>query len=768
MSRWAISWLVPAAVCYVAVAAAQVATDRAVGWERARAEIAKYRTTLDNSGLVEVDARIATRVDAQDLQALCRARTDAVTAARLYGESMLAALPPGDDPITNEKRANAWRQLGAVASAQGDMVTARRHFTAARDALAAYATDYPDLGKRWSLFDEAVGVAAMRQGEIDNCLVMTGSDRCLFPVRDGGRHHDLKGAADAFATFAALADREPANLEARWLLNLSAMLLGKHPEGVPAKHRLAADLFRSKVTAPRFTDVARTIGVGTNSTAGGTIVDDFDGDGRPDILLTSVDYCAPARLYRNKGDGTFEDRTEASGLASQLGGLNASHADVDNDGDLDLFIHRGGWEIPMRNSLLRNDGTGVFTDVTKAAGLANGVFATHSAAWADYDNDGWVDLYVGHELAPSRLYRNRGDGTFEDVSTKAGVAGNAFTKGVSWGDYDNDGFPDLYASNMFGDNFLYRNKGDGTFEEIGAKLGVEKPFASFPTWWFDYDNDGWLDLFVVAYPNSVEEFVKHYLGQPPAAETLKLYRNDQRGGFTDVSAAMGVARVVPAMGANVGDIDNDGFLDVYLGTGAPSFGSLIPNILLRNDAGRRFDDVTEATGTGHLQKGHGIAFADLDGDGDQDIVLNAGGAVPGDRYDDAVFENPGTPGRHWIDLRLIGVSSNRAAIGAKIRVTVAPTAGSRGPAATRLRYREVSSGGSFGSNSYAQHVGLGAATAIESIEIEWPASKTRQVFRNPPVDTLLEIREGAEAPVVRPRPAFRLGRADGAAPPHQH
>jgi hypothetical protein len=748
------------------MAAAQVATDRAVGWERARAEIAKYRATLDNSGLVEVDARISPRVDAQDLQALCRARTDAVTAARQHGESLLAALPAGDDPITNEKRANAYRHLGAVASAQGDMVAARRQFTAARDALAPYTADYPDLARRWSLFDEAVGIAAMRQGEIDNCLVMTGSDRCLFPVREGGRHHDLKGAADAFGVFAALADREPANLEARWLLNLSAMLLGKHPEGVPAKHRLAADLFRSKVPAPRFVDVARAVGVGTNSTAGGTIVDDFDGDGLLDIVLTSVDYCAPARLYRNKGDGTFEDRTEASGLSTQLGGLNASHTDYDNDGDLDLFIHRGGWEIPMRNSLLRNDGHGVFADVTKAAGLANGVFATHSAAWADYDNDGWVDLYVGHELAPSRLYRNKGDGTFEDVSTRAGVAGNAFTKGVSWGDYDNDGFPDLYASNMFGDNVLYRNKGDGTFEDVAAKLGVQKPFASFPTWWFDYDNDGWLDLFVVAYPNSVEEFVKHYLGQAPAAETLKLYRNDGRGGFTDVSAAMGVARVVPSMGANVGDIDNDGFLDVYLGTGAPSFGSLIPNILLRNDAGRRFDDVTEATGTGHLQKGHGIAFADLDRDGDQDIVLNAGGAVPGDRYDDAVFENPGTAGQHWVALRLIGATSNRAAIGAKIRVTAAAAAGARGAASARLRYREVSSGGSFGSNSYMQHVGLGQATAIESIEITWP-SKTRQVFRGPPIDTLLEIREGAATPVVRPQQPFHLGRP-GAAPAHAH
>jgi hypothetical protein len=754
------SLVVIVSACFLgAVLAAGQAPERAVGWDRARAEIAKFRATFDTSGLVEVDARISPRVDAQDLQALCKARTEAVTAGRVYGEQLLAALPAGNDPITDEKRAAAYRYLGAVASAQGDMLTARTHFTAARDALEPYRADYPDLALRWSLFDGAVAVAALRQGEIDNCLVMTGSDRCLFPVREGGRHHDLAGAAAAFDILLKLADREPNNLEARWQLNLAAMLLGKHPEGVPAKHRLAPDLFKSKVPAPRFTDVARLIGVGTNSTAGGTIVDDFDGDGLFDIVQSSVDYCAPARFYHSRGDGTFEDRTEAAGLMTQIGGLNASHADYDNDGDLDLFIHRGGWEIPMRNSLLRNDGHGVFTDVTKAAGLANGVFATHSAAWADFDHDGWLDLYVAHELAPSRLYRNRHDGTFEDVSEKAGIAGNAFTKGVVWGDYDNDGYPDLYASNMFGDNFLYHNKRDGTFEEIAAKLGVQKPFASFPAVWFDYDNDGWLDLFVVSYPNSVEEFVKYYLGLPPIAETLTLYRNDGHGGFTDVSATAGLARVVPSMGLNVGDIDNDGFLDVYLGTGAPSFGSLMPNILLHNDGGRRFDDVTEATGTGHLQKGHGIGFADLDQDGDQDIVLNAGGAVPGDRYDDAVFENPGTPGQHWIELRLIGKTTNRNAIGAKIRVKL-----SRG-----LRYREVSSGGSFGSNPYTQHVGLGKASAIESIEITWPVSGKTQVIRNPPIDTRLEIEEGSDTPVVQPPKPLRLGPADGAPPPaHRH
>ena len=147
------------------------------------------------------------------------------------------------------------------------------------------------------------------------------------------------------------------------------------------------------------------------------------------------------------------------------------------------------------------------------------------------------------------------------------------------------------------------------------------------------------------------------------------------------------------MGANFGDLDNDGFLDVYLGTGAPSFASLIPNILLRNDAGRRFHDVTEATGTGHLQKGHGVAFADLDEDGDQDIVLNVGGAVPGDRYDDALFGNPGGHGNDWLSIRLVGVKSNRAAIGAQITIR------SKARSGAQVRYREVVSGGSFGARA---------------------------------------------------------------------
>ena len=715
--------------------AGQSPADRAVSWDRARAELAKYRTTPDNSGLVEVDARISTRVDAEDLQALCRARKEAVATARRTAEIALRDLPLGNDPLTDERRAMLHRQLGAVASFEGDMALALKHFTGAHDLLTPYATEYPELRARQLMLADAAAIALLRQGEIDNCLVTPNADRCLFPLRPGGRHHHPDAARAAFERLLARADDDPANLEIRWLLNLSAMVIGRHPDGVPARHRLAPDLFRSEARLPRFLDVARQAGVaGRMDIAGGTITDDFTGDGLLDIVFTSVDYCSPARLLVNRGDGAFEDRTEASGLSTQLGGLNATHADYDNDGDLDLFIHRGGWEIAMRNSLLRNDGTGRFTDVTKAAGLSSGEFATHSAAWADYDNDGWVDLYVGHELAPSALFRNRGDGTFENVAEKAGVAGNAFTKGVTWGDFDRDGFPDLYVSNMFADNFLYRNNGDGTFTEVGAKLGVQKPFASFPTWWFDYDNDGALDLFVVSYPNSVEEFVKHYVGQPPVAETLTLYRNDGKGGFVDVTKAAGLSRVVPAMGANFGDLDNDGFLDIYLGTGAPSFGSLMPNILLRNDAGRRFQDVTEATGTGHLQKGHGVAFVDVDADGDQDIVVNTGGAVPGDNYEDALFENPGGSGNGWLSIKLVGTKANRAAIGARITVTLPDGS---------IRYREVTAGGSFGSSSFVQHIGVGKAGRVD-VEVYWPTTGSTQTFRNVSVNQSIEVQEGSE------------------------
>ena len=720
-------------------------------WEKALEATSQYRTVVDTSGLVEVDSALPLDVNQEDLQSLCEGRNRAIKLSRANSTMQLRSLMLDDDPVSNERRAFYLRRLGSVATYAGEIGDAIGHFEESLESLERWVHEYPDLIPRYLAHKEILAITHLRRGEIDNCLAMSGADRCLFPLRPGGVHQHPDGAETAVKLFLEYLQTEPETLEVRWLLNLSYMLLGRYPADVPAKYLIPPSAFRSEAEMPRFVDVAGPAKLGASGIAGGTIADDFDGDGLVDVLFTSVDFCAPARFYRNTGKGTFEERSEAVGLAPQLGGLNAVQTDYNNDGRPDVFIMRGGWQVAMRNSLLRNNEDGTFTDVTSEAGLLNGRHATHSVAWLDYDNDGWLDVFVGHELTPSELFRNRGDGTFEDVTARAGVGATAFTKGVVAGDYDNDGFPDLYVSNMLGDNFLYRNNGDGTFSDVTEAAGVAKPYVSFPTWFFDYDNDGWLDIFVSSYPASLEEFAKHYIGVPPVAETLTLYRNNRDGTFTDVSAEVGLGRAVPAMGANFGDLDSDGFLDLYLGTGSPSFGALMPNVMLKNERGRRFLDVTTATGTGHLQKGHGIAFVDIDNDGDQDVVLNSGGAVPGDHYTESLFENPGTPGHNWISVRLAGAKTNRAAIGAKIRVRLPDDS-----TGSSLRYREVTSGGSFGASSLRQHIGLGRARAIESVEIEWPVSRTRQVFDNVPINSYLEIRElDEEFRVVKP-PRLRL------------
>jgi FG-GAP-like repeat/ASPIC and UnbV len=727
-------------------------SGRTVNWAKAREMTSRYREIVDLSGLVEVGAEVPTSASPEDLQALCAARREGIVIARSKAEKSLRELQDWQDPVSDEQRAGLERRLAAIAVFADDIGAAVQHLQIARDALARHVTEYPDMAPRFMAMEEALGVAHLRQAELDNCMTTMNTDRCLFPVRPGGQHQKKSGGEAALARFQAYLASSPKDLEVRWLFNLAHMLLGRYPQGVPKEQLLAPSLFQSETRMPRFVDVAARIGVGRSDIAGGTIADDMDGDGLPDIVFSSVEYCSPLRFYHNRGDGTFEDRSEAAGLLGELGGLNAVQTDYNNDGWLDIFVMHGGWEMPMRNALLRNNGDGTFTDVTKAAGLQSAAHATHSAAWADYDNDGWLDVFVGHELTPSQLFRNRGDGTFEDATARAGVGATAFTKGVTWGDYDKDGYPDLYVSNIHGDNFLYHNNGDGTFTDLAAKLSVQKPFVSFPTWFFDYDNDGWLDIFVASYPTSIEEFVKHYLGVKTDAETLTLYRNRGDGTFENVSEKTGLARAVPAMGVNFGDLDNDGFLDMYLGTGTPSLAALMPNIMLKNDAGRRFLDVTEATGTGHLQKGHGIAFTDLDNDGDADVILNVGGAVPGDHYDDVVFENPGGYGNNWISIKLVGVKTNRVAIGAKLTLRL-HGAGE----GSQLRYREVTSGGSFGSSSLTQLVGLGKAKVVDALEIEWPVSRTKQVFFNVPVNTFIEIRELSEAYTTRTPPRFALG-----------
>jgi hypothetical protein len=275
----------------------------------------------------------------------------------------------------------------------------------------------------------------------------------------------------------------------------------------------------------------------------------------------------------------------------------------------------------------------------------------------------------------------------------------------------------------------------------------------FPAWFFDYDNDGWPDLLVSSYYLSVEESVRSYLDLPHNATTMKLYRNSGDGTFRDVSVEAGLDRNYMPMGSNFGDIDNDGFLDIYLGTGSPSYAALVPSVLLRNRAGQSFVDVTASSGTGELHKGHGVAFADLDNDGAEDILFKVGGATPGDAHAFRAFHNPGN-GNDWLALDLVGVKTNRAALGARITVTVA---NGQQPG-THAVARTVGSGGSFGASPLRQHVGLGKDARVVDIDIWWPVSNTRQHFANVGKNRIVRITELSQQLENVAAPFLPLGR----------
>ncbi len=586
-----------------------------------------------------------------------------------------------------------------------------------------------------------LALAHLRLAESQNCIAHRHPESCLLPIRAGGIHPRQGAARDAMRLLEGVLGRRPDDLTARWLLNLAAMTVGEYPDGVPASWRIPPESLEPEADIPRFTDRAADRGLDTVSLSGGVVADDFDGDGWLDVVVSDWSPDGQLRYFRNRGDGTFADATEQAGLNGLFGGLNLVQADYDNDGDPDLLVLRGAWleELGRHypNSLLQNAG-GRFRDVTLEAGLAAEHFPTQAAAWADFDNDGHLDLFVGNEYFPSQLFRNLGDGTFEDVAANAGVTNDDFAKAAVWGDYDSDGDPDLYISNFGGPNRLYRNNGDGTFLDVAFEGQVDLPFRSFPAWFWDYDNDGALDLFVTGYEWNVTDVAATYLGLPAlSTEPDRLYRGDGRGSFQEVGAATGARRITQPMGSNFGDIDNDGYPDYYLGTGYPGYEGLMPNLLFRNEEGRQFLDVTAAAGVGHLQKGHGVAFADFDHDGDQDIFVEVGGAFAGDIYANALFENPGTPNR-WIVVKLEGTESNASGIGARIRAEV------RDRGALRSVYKWVNSGGSFGASPLRQHLGLGGATVIESLEVHWPASGRTQRFELVPSNTSIAIRESED------------------------
>jgi hypothetical protein len=590
-----------------------------------------------------------------------------------------------------------------------------------------------------------LAVAYMRFGESQNCCLHNTPESCILPIRGRAVHTEPEGSEQAVHYFLEALKHIPENgdlhFAARWLLNIAYMTLGAYPDKVPKKYLIPPTRFESKLKFSRFKNVASSLGLDTFNLSGGAIIDDFDNDDDLDLITSTIDVSGPMHYFSN--NGTFADRTEQAGLLGLYGGLNLVQADYDNDGHLDVFVLRGAWWDKAGrhpNSLLRNNGNARFTDVTFEAGLGDMHYPTQTAAWSDYDNDGDLDLFIGNESSPSleakcQLFRNNGDGTFTDVASRAGVAYRGYPKGVVWGDYDRDGFPDLYISEFWGPNLLYHNNGDGTFSNVALRLGVDRPNRSFPVWFWDFDNDGVLDIFVSSDDAYVAQVGAHYAGYPRAFEGPRLYRGNGRGGFEDVAEQQNLVLPSLPMGANFGDLDNDGYLDFYLGTGDPSYDSVVPNLMFLNRQAHGFVNVTMAGGFGHLQKGHAIAFADLDSDGDLDVFVQMGGSFPGDEFHDALFENPGF-GNHSLTVQLVGVRSNRSAIGARLRARF------RERDRERSVYREVSSGGSFGANPLRQTIGLGTATRVDELEVVWPTTGLTQRFQNLNAGQTIRITEG--------------------------
>lgn len=470
------------------------------------------------------------------------------------------------------------------------------------------------------------------------------------------------------------------------------------------------------------------------SNAAGCAWFDYDGDGDLDAYLVNgayVENFSSVRgrrnrgrltnaLYRNNGDGTFTDVTVAAGVGDKGMGMGVAIADYDNDGDQDLFVTNYG-----PNVFYRNDGNGTFTDYTREAGLENDLTGIGST-FLDYDRDGDLDLYLGNYLEydpdyqyfyaaqrfpgplsyhgqPDVLYRNNGDGTFTDVTREAGVynpEGRAM--GVVSGDIDDDGDWDIFVPNDGMENYLYRNNGDGTFTDIALQTGTGyseggNATSAMGAEFADIDLDGLIDIIV------------------PDMTYSCVYKNSGQGYFEEMSARMGVAAAsgqYTSWSGNFFDFDSDGYGDLFLTNGDPHRLVGEEDLLLLNDQGQRFIDVSDRLGPDFQEEfvGRGSAAGDYDNDGDFDLlVLNLNAHA-------RLLRNDGGNRANWIMIELTGTESNRDAIGTKVRITAG------GRTQTRLR---VSTSGYLSQSDHRLHFGLGNETQVSRIEIRWPSGKSQ-------------------------------------------
>lgn len=463
-----------------------------------------------------------------------------------------------------------------------------------------------------------------------------------------------------------------------------------------------------------FSDVAQSMGINfpLQNYHGSVSFLDFDDDGFDDLSFSSrINY--PLFIFKNE-ISTFTDIAGTLELGDDDWSMQVLWCDYDNDGDKDLFI--GFDSETTYDRLFKNNGNGSFTDVTIEAGLGTQLSTTHVAAFGDFNNDGWLDLYVTHysEYTRNYLFKSNGDGTFTDVTFEAGVAGEAADSGfyklplaVAFLDFDNDGWADIYVANdHHTGNFLFKNNADGTFTDISESSGTNAEGFMMGIAIGDYNSDGWLDI---------------YTTNDPWGNFL--YKNNGDGTFTDVAEDLGLTVNKSCWGTNFADFDNDGYLDLFVcvETGIPSN----VNYFFRNNGDETFTRL-EDRGLDHTNISFGTAVGDYDNNGYYDIVVNNANASPN------LYKNNGGS-NNWVKLKLTGIQSNRDAIGTRIEAYFD----------NKKIIREQTCGISYSSqNSNYTIIGVGSASIIDSIKIFWPASGITDILKDVNVNTLITLSEG--------------------------
>ena len=498
-----------------------------------------------------------------------------------------------------------------------------------------------------------------------------------------------------------------------------------------------------------FTDVTTEAGLGNVvGNAGGTW-GDYDNDGDVDLFLFRGSN--GKELYRNEGDGRFMDVTQTVGIMETTNGgfsgcSTAIFGDFDNDGDLDLFT--GGGSSVFGDVLYRNNGDGTFENVSKAAGMDSEVRLYFGALSFDYDTDGFLDIYIAnfsYGSFPNLLYHNEGNLRFKEIAAQVGLDEPKSSDGIGLGDYDNDGDLDIFVTTSTltppqSTDVFYRNEGNEVFTDVTQKAGLWREGFDKNAFFWDYDNDGHLDLFIHSWPTYA------------AGKTSVLYRNNGDGTFTDVTKTVGIEPIeVDSSGAYYGDYDNDGWLDLCI-TYHNS-----PTRLYHNNGDGTFTEVSNEAGIDGTNSGT-VSFVDYDNDGDLDIFTGQS-PIGGADLMIKLYRNNSTPNR-WLQLKLVGTQSNRDAIGTRVKVTLGGL--------SMLREVTGCSGGYYGNKQdrLPVHIGLGQNSQADVIEIRWP-SGTVDVLRDVPADQLVEVKEGSGLQVTAVQSRGKLPITLGQIKPHR-